>query len=409
MRITHSRSVKLALLRRQPPVHSPLTLPALARGARHALRLPPDPRPRLAELLRRRFHAQGAVLYGSGTEALEVALRIAEQIVGRSAPVALPAFSCFDVASAAVAVEARISLYDIEPSTLGPDLDSLGRRLAEGARVVVLAPLYGVPIDFDAMERILRPYDAVAIEDAAQGQGAEWCGRPLGALGPLSVLSFGRGKGWTGGRGGVLLLGRRCPVIGTADVGRDAPWSSEFKAVLTASAQWALGRPETYALPAALPWLGLGESRYRDAPPPSRMSRAAAALIEGTLAAADCQAALRRANGEVLLAGISFGHHVQPVRPPEGGSAGFLRLPVRLSRGLAGFDDRRRALRLGVAPSYPAPLGALGPVQARLAWPRSDCPGAEELAQRLVTLPTHSFLTPREREELLHLINTYAP
>ena len=51
-------------------------------------------------------------------------------------------------------------------------------------------------------------------------------------------------------------------------------------------AQWLLGRPGVYGLPAAIPWLGLGETRYRDPQTPSRMTRAAASLLERTRLAA---------------------------------------------------------------------------------------------------------------------------
>ena len=79
--------------------------------------------------------------------------------------------------------------------------ESLERALKRGAGVVVVAPLCGIPVDWDRVGRCLAPYGALAVEDAAQGHGAEWRGLPLGGLGTLSVLSFARGKGWTGGRG----------------------------------------------------------------------------------------------------------------------------------------------------------------------------------------------------------------
>src|SRR5439155_883687 len=129
---------------------------------------------------------------------LTLALRAAAATLGGGEPpvVALPAYACYDVATAAVAVNARIALYDVHPATLAPDLASLTATLAEGARIVVVAPLYGMPVDWDAIEQCVAAFGALAIEDAAQGHGASWRGRPLGSLGRLSVLSFSRGKGW---------------------------------------------------------------------------------------------------------------------------------------------------------------------------------------------------------------------
>src|SRR6059058_4042732 len=157
-----------------------------------------DPCPRVERLVRALYRAQETVLLGSGTQALELAIRVATRVAAEQCAVALPAFSCYDVATAAVGARMRIALYDVDPGTLGPDLDSLAAALASGARIVVAAPLWGTPVDWGAVERCAAPFGAVVIEDAAQGHGAEWRGLPVGSFGALSVLSFGRGKGWTG-------------------------------------------------------------------------------------------------------------------------------------------------------------------------------------------------------------------
>ena len=77
--------------------------------------------------------------------------------------------------------------------------DSVRRALQQGARVIVVSPLYGLPIEWEELSRLASEFGAEIIEDAAQGHGAAWRGRPLGTLGQISILSFGRGKGWTGG------------------------------------------------------------------------------------------------------------------------------------------------------------------------------------------------------------------
>src|SRR5690606_26401684 len=181
---------------------------------------------------------------------------------------------------------------------LAPDIVSQVRFLRAGARVVVVSPLYGIPVDWEAIQALCDAHGAVLVEDAAQGHGAAWRGRPLGALGPVSVLSFGRGKGWTGGRGGALLL-RGAAAVDVEAVDRTAATSPIGEAgVLAGSlAQYVLGRPAVYALPRALPWLHLGETRYRPPVPPAPMTRTAAALLRASKDEADREAGLRRANG----------------------------------------------------------------------------------------------------------------
>lgn len=398
----------------QSPVYSPLSAAAVAGSAAAAADPSDDPRSRLGARLRARFSADEAVLCGSGTEALQLALRLALEAIGDGAPgcvpVALPAFTCFDVAAAAVRVEAPIVLYDVDPSTLSPDPASLERVLDAGARVVVLAPLYGVPLEWDAIEGRLRRHGAVGVEDAAQGHGATWRGQPLGGVGRISVLSFGRGKGWTGSGGGALLLRGidRAPLEWVV-AGRRSRFRDDLASATAAAAQWAFARPGFYAIPASIPWLGLGETRYRPAGEVRGIGRFAAALAARTEHAAAVEAAHRRTAAGRLRAAIRPGGTVQHVRVPEGGVAGFLRLPLRCAGGIDGLRDPAAARRLGVAPSYPSTLAALPPVRSRLHPVERRWPGAEELVRRLVTLPTHSRLGPAERRAIVRLLDDRSP
>ncbi|MFI5235116.1 MAG: DegT/DnrJ/EryC1/StrS family aminotransferase, partial [Gemmatimonadales bacterium] len=185
---------------------------ALGLGARAALGLGTDPRSALRRELKLRYKANEAVLTGSGTQALELAIHAVASPTRTTGPVALPAYGCFDIATAAVGARRPLALYDLDPDTLGPDPDSLRRAFACGATSAVVVSLYGLPPEWDAVSRCAADAGATLIEDAAQGAGGSWHGSPLGALAEVSVLSFGRGKGWTGGAGGALLLRGKCAV-----------------------------------------------------------------------------------------------------------------------------------------------------------------------------------------------------
>jgi hypothetical protein len=95
---------------------------------------------------------------------------------------------------------------------------------------------------------------------------------------------------------------------------------------------------------------------------------------------------------------------VRPVRALAAATPGYLRLPVRLAGGLSGLSDPRRALRLGVAPSYPSTLKAVPEVHGSIVSLEGQWRGGEELAQTLVTLPTHSLAADRERREIIALV-----
>jgi dTDP-4-amino-4,6-dideoxygalactose transaminase len=393
--------------RRQLPAYSPIPARATLAATARLLGFGDDPRPQLRDLLSREYDCADILLCGSGTQALAMAIRKACSRVDPGAPVALPAFSCFDLGTAAMAANVRVTFYDLDPETLGPARESLERVLRAGAGVVVIAPLYGIPVDWNALSSLAERHGAILIEDAAQGIGALWKGRRLGSFGESATLSFGRGKGWTGGQGGALLLrGSHRP----RETELAAPgFFSEARSVLSLAAQWALGRPAVYGIPFSIPALRLGETIYRSPQPESSLGRAAAAALLASHEACEREATVRKANAEELLDAIADNPRIVPISVNREAMAGYLRLPVRLHRGMAAFGSRSRALAQGITRGYPSSLAELPQLATRRDGPERVWPGAQVLVRELVTLPTHSRLRPAELSELAETLRTLRP
>jgi hypothetical protein len=108
-----------------------------------------------------------------------------------------------------------------------------------------------------------------------------------------------------------------------------------------------------------------------------------------------------------LLEAIGSWSRVRPIRPLAGGTPGYLRLPLRLARGFAGFASPATAARLGIAPSYPSVLGAIPEVRPWLDDATPNWPGGEELVRTLCTVPTHSLVTGADRFELIQQLQDY--
>lgn len=382
----------MMLGRRQLPVASPVTLPSLAGAVWPALAQRAVPLATLAAALRERFEARQVALTDSGTSALVLALRLS---CGRGGTVAYPGYACVDLAAAARYAGVRVRLYDVDPVTLSPDLASLEGALRRGVDAVVVASLYGFPPDMPAVAELASRYCVAVIEDAAQGAGATLHGRPLGAFGMLSVLSFGRGKGLSGGRGGALLShdARFDDHVAhlSREIGRPRSGWRELAAV---GAQWALGRPALYGIPSAIPGLRLGEMVYHPAHEPHSLSSAAAALVTRALWRAPRELAVRRRNATALAVAAEEGADVRAPRPIPGAVAGYLRFPV--------VDQGARAERqdLGILRGYPRTLHEQEELRPTLMSSEPPTPGAVELRRGLFTLPTHSMLSREDIERL---------
>lgn len=356
-----------------------------------AVHEPKGLRAAVAEELCETYGARMLLLVGSGTEALQLALAGIHATVS-ARPIALPAYSCYDVATAAIGAGVDVLLYDLDPATLGPDQSSLARVLEGTPAAIVAAHLYGYPVDMCALDRLSRESGAVLIEDAAQAASGRLNGSPLGSFGSVSVLSFGRGKGTTAGAGGALLahdaVGER--IVSWATRQLTAP-PRGWREAVTLTAQWALGRPRTYGVPASIPFLRLGETVYHAPRVPRAMSAASLRALSGGLRRANGEVAHRRSLAERLTVHARRSRRVQVVESVDGAEPGFVRLPLRANGDPVG-DVVGRLGAHGAAAAYPAPLALLSPLRGRLVNADAPFPGAGTLADTLFTFPTHSLM-----------------
>jgi dTDP-4-amino-4,6-dideoxygalactose transaminase len=377
--------------RRQLPVSSTITARSLVRAAAPALGAGADPRAALGAELRRAFGASAVALTDSGTSALVMALRATTAAGGI---VALPAYACVDIGAAAIFASVRVMLYDVDPDTLSADLDSVARVLDRGATTVVVAHLYGYPANVPAVRTLADAHGAAVIEDAAQGAWGSLADSRLGAMGPLSVLSFGRGKGMTGSGGGALLgIGTHgAELLARASTPSGA--SRGVRALATAAAQWALGRPALYGVPSAIPALHLGETIYHPAHEPHAISAASASLVRDALARADLDLATRREHAEELERAAVRAEGMRRITPIAGSHPGYLRFPMRLD------GAHEVAPALGVVRGYPSTLAGLAELAPTLIGDEK-LSGARELQRSLVTLPTHALLTAEDLRKII--------
>jgi dTDP-4-amino-4,6-dideoxygalactose transaminase len=387
------------VIRSQLPAYTPQS-PALAVAAlAGAAASPAGAYAELRSYLGRRFGAGHVLLTSGGTQALQVALQLATGQDRERRPIALPAFGCYDLITAAVGARARIVFYDLDPTYLAPDARSLRAALDAGVSAVVATPLYGFPLDWTWLRRECEAAGALLIEDSAQGLGSEWQGTEGGSFGDATVLSFGRGKGWSGAGGGALLIRQGGLGRLAESVHPPGPRAGASLEDFAASAvAWLLGRPWLYALPRSLPFLHLGVTLYKDPRPivgPSRFAAASATrqaqmaveAVEGRRAWASAWAR--------LLEGAGAAAGVAPCRVLGAGASGYLRFPVLAKDRAVAEVLLAAGERAGVGPPYPIPLPELeaaGPLTAR----PGPMPGAVELVDTLVTLPTHPRVRPRD-------------
>lgn len=158
---------------------------------------------RFEEQFARFVGSKYAIGVGSGTAALELALKAAQ--IGADDEVILPANSFFATAEAVSNVGARPVFADVNPRTFHLDVASSERLITARTKAIIPVHLYGWAMDMTALQKLADQHRLTIIEDAAQAHGTERDGIPVGGSGRLTCFSFYPGKNLGAyGDGGIV-------------------------------------------------------------------------------------------------------------------------------------------------------------------------------------------------------------
>lgn len=319
--------------------------------------------------------------------------------------VIIPSYTCFSVAASVVKAGLRPRIVDVDPLTMDFDRDRLARSDMRRVLAIVATNLYGTPSDLPLLAAFARASGAYLVDDAAQALGARVGTRPAGTWGHVGLYSFDKGKNVAAIDGGAIVTDS--DALDAALQARVArlpapPLPATCAGVVKALMYAALLRPQLYWIPNGIPQLGLGTTTYTTAFPLQSAARPLTALAAAMIGRLDDVTQARRRNAQALrrrledVAGIGL-----PAERP-GVTAACLRLPV-----LAPDADAKRALiaaltaaGIGATGSYPTSLADVPELAGVLAGREEEAAGGRDLAARIVTLPTHPYVTPGDVETI---------
>ena len=337
----------------------------------------------------KRVEARLAVLLGaprvllttSCTHALELALLALG--VGPGHEVLCPSFTFVSTANAALRVGARPVFADIEEQTLGLDPADVERRLTPRTRALIPVHYAGVAPDMDALLALASDHGVRVVEDAAQGLGATFKGRPLGVLGDAGCFSFHETKNVTCGEGGALAL-RDPELIRRAELVREKG---------TNRSAFLRGEVDRYT------WVSEGSSYV--------LSDVLAAILDAQLDKLDRIQERRRRVTETYRAGLRAWARARDVRlfePPAERVCNdhlfYLLFPGPSERDycLAALRERGIGAAFHYVPLHTSPYGR------SLAETVPALPVTESVAGRLLRLPLHPLLSPEDVERVIEAV-----
>ena len=99
-------------------------------------------------------------------------------------------------------------LVDVERDTMNIDPAAIEAAISPRTRAIIVVHFAGRPCNMDAVEAIAAKHDLLVIEDAAHAFEAEYKGRRIGTISPLTCFSFYVTKNITTGEGGMIASNR---------------------------------------------------------------------------------------------------------------------------------------------------------------------------------------------------------
>lgn len=344
----------------------------------------------------------------SGRAALTVLLNTLKECSDRR-EVVIPAYSCFSVPSAVARAGLVIRLCDVDPKTLDLDQNALSRLNLSKALCIIPSGLYGMPADLESLGKIAHTCRVFLIDDAAQCLGATMGGKPCGTFGDAGFYSLGRGKNITTMGGGIIVTRKgdlaqliqeevkKLRVSSPVDVISCTLNSILYAIMLPPSRYWILDR---------LPFLGLGDSRFDPSFALAQLSAFQARLAGQVFPLFEKYNRIRQNNAHRLQSGIEGVEGIEVPRPVAGASAVYLRFPI-LVRDRTHRSRLLKQLRragIGASPSYPTAIADIPGIGRHLAENQQPCPGARSIAERIITLPTHPYVTAADVDRIIGII-----
>jgi len=398
------------ILRTLAPAGAPIRVSDLGRWAAQLVSLR-DAEAALAGAIRSRVHCRHAFITSTGRAGLTVLLSGMRELAGAERnEVVLPSYTCYSVAASIARAGCRLRIVDVDRRYLDFDLKKLEEIPWDRVLAVVSTSLYGLPGRMRRIAELAREHRVFLVDDAAQSFGAFADDRPSGTWGDAGLFSLDKGKNVSAIDGGVLVTNSDAiaQVLQRRIGGLPAPSIATTSAQLIKVGVYsAFLSPSLYWLPNSLPGLKLGQTAYDPDFVIERQSAVLAALGRAMLPRLDAFQTHRLAVAERLRAELSRVRRISLFAPVPESRPAYLRFPILADTPALRDEILSGCGRagLGASGSYPGSVADIPAIRDRFAGP-PDASVGRDIAKRLVTLPTHPYVTDDDVRRTVAIIDS---
>jgi hypothetical protein len=348
-------------------------------------------------------------LFNNAKSALHIVLSAISSLTGKNT-VAMSAYTCPDVATAAIDADCHIRLFDIQKENLQPEPASVLNTIRnEDTGAIILSNLYGYP---DILS-IDRPKGLYVIHDACQSF-LNFCGSGNISISneEITICSFGRGKAFSAAGGGMLLIPKNdieskklyfSNIHKAVEAAyRSLPFESgkdAFSYIIKLFVQSIFERPCLFWIFCHLPGTGIGTTKVKMNSPCLRANKATITGIFSSLQHIENRLGEIRTSIS-LYRKMNLHPTLESVLP--------VRVPVLLShqKRTELADSTSCIIKYGIRFSYPDLICNYPQIKPFIVSSGSDSNyrGAYDVSRSIVTLPLHKYVTQEDVLRISKLI-----
>ncbi|MFA5063648.1 MAG: DegT/DnrJ/EryC1/StrS aminotransferase family protein [Candidatus Omnitrophota bacterium] len=362
----------------------------------------------LEEDFKNYFGAPFAAVTYSGTAAFYIILEALKSLSSKKT-ILIPSYVCPLIPLAIKRAGLKVLVCDINKDSFDFQNNQLETLCTDNSDIlaIVAVHLAGLPVNFQAIERMAKGKKIFIIEDCAQSLGATYQGEKTGKLGDFAFYSLCRGKGITIYEGGAITTNLKfIPAINNAiECVAKNKFLSETLKILELLGYFAFYRPQLFWFIFRLPqvfWQAQGKIEkafieYFDCNfPVHKVSGLRKNIGHAMFPRLEEEIIKQRQVVSAYIAGLKDAPGIKLITEQQGNRSNYPYLTLL-------FDDedrRRRAFNtligsgLGISQIYLSAITDYGYLKDIVG--NETCPNARSIAKSHITLTTSTFLSKKE-------------
>ncbi len=347
--------------------------------------------------------------FSSGRVALWCILKALQRLRPDRNVVAIPAYTCFSVAAATVRAELKILPLEMDPRTIDVDYGCL-EALPAKLLCIITANLFGRRSDTQRLLRVAHEKGAFLVDDLAQTMYSQWKTETANTRADVGFYSLGRGKPLPAGGGGIVTTDDVSISAAIADECSFLPDCSRLQEafqLLKTSITTMFLPPRAYWIPNSLRFLRLGVTIFNPLFAATRLPRTSGVLLTELLPRLNEINGGRRKKTLLLASALRGNRFFWFPRNEIELEGSYIRFPV-LAADRATRDRAVQCLRaagVGATVMYPDAICDIADIRSHAAIENYHCLMAEQISERLFTLPTHSFVEEKDVSRIARILN----